>query len=234
MRQRILVPLEILEGETVGPGVVDLLASTDVVLLGYHVIPEQTAPSQARMTFEEKAQAKLNDAAEALREAGATVETVLAFTPEREQTLDRVAADHDCDAVLHLNPVMEDENLLVVLHGDVDAERIGRFTAAFVDGRDVDVTVLEVTPPDEAATRTGVVTDALVDGGYPRQRLTREHVESTTPVKAIAEVATAFDAMVMGEKAPNLRALVFGDFEERVAAESIGAVFVVRREDRES
>jgi hypothetical protein len=229
---RVLVPLAVLEGQTVGPGVGGLLAPVEVVLLGYHVVPEQTAPSQARMSFEEKAQAKLNDTAEALREAGVAVDTVLAFTHEREQTVDRVAAEQDCDAVLYLNPVMDDDRLLVTLHGDVDAERIGRFTASLVVDRDVAITILEVTPPDELADLTGVAADALLDGGVPRERITREHAATTTPVVAIADVATSFDALVMGEREPNLRDLLFGDFEERVAAESLGAVFVVRRAEQ--
>ena len=34
---------------------------SDVTVLGYHVLPEQTAPGQARLQFEEQAQKKLDD-----------------------------------------------------------------------------------------------------------------------------------------------------------------------------
>ena len=36
------------------------------------------------------------------------------------------------------------------------------------------------------------------------------------------------DAIVLGERAPSWREMVFGDFEDRVADASLGAVLVVR------
>jgi hypothetical protein len=49
------VPVAILKGETVPDAVVELLSTLPVVVLGYHVLPEQTAPGQARMQFEDQA-----------------------------------------------------------------------------------------------------------------------------------------------------------------------------------
>lgn len=46
---RVLVPLKILEGASVPPGLIDLLGTVDVTVLGYHVLPEQTTPDQARL-----------------------------------------------------------------------------------------------------------------------------------------------------------------------------------------
>ncbi len=39
---RVLVPLAVLKGETVSPGLMNLLSTVDVTVLGYHVPPEQT------------------------------------------------------------------------------------------------------------------------------------------------------------------------------------------------
>ncbi len=58
-RPSVLVPLRVLEGESVPEGVPDLLGDAHVVLLGYHVLPEQTAPGQARMQFEDRAMERL-------------------------------------------------------------------------------------------------------------------------------------------------------------------------------
>ena len=226
---RVMVPVEILEGETVAPGIVDLLAAADVVLLGYHRIPEQTTPGQARMSFEEQAQSKLADVAEALTEAGASVETRLVFTHDPEQTFDRVAAETDSDVVLHCNPAMAAEDLLVALHGQVAAERIGTVVAALVDGRDIDISLVEIAGPEadtlnlrERAER------ALVEGGVDAANITGEVIRTETPIKAIVEAATGMDAIVLGERAPSWQEMVFGDFEDRVADASLGAVLVVR------
>ena len=59
-RPSILVPIRVLEGESIADGVPELLADAHVVLLGYHVIPDQTAPGQAQMQFEERANVRLD------------------------------------------------------------------------------------------------------------------------------------------------------------------------------
>jgi len=97
---RVLVPLAILKGETVSAGVVDSLSNAEVVLLGYHVVPEQTPPGQARMSFEEHAEDALGETAAAFEDAGVPVETVLVFTHDRGETVGRVADERGCKAVL--------------------------------------------------------------------------------------------------------------------------------------
>jgi hypothetical protein len=70
---RVLVPVAVLEGESVAAGLIDLLATVDVTVLGYHVLPEQTPPDQAREQYEERAVSALEDvAADAAAITGAT------------------------------------------------------------------------------------------------------------------------------------------------------------------
>ncbi|MFW6384989.1 MAG: universal stress protein, partial [Halodesulfurarchaeum sp.] len=45
-RPNVLVPIRVLEGESIPEGVPELLANAHVVLLGYHVVPDQTAAGQ--------------------------------------------------------------------------------------------------------------------------------------------------------------------------------------------
>ncbi len=228
---RALVPVEVLEGETVPQGVVDLLGGADVVVLGYHVIPEQTSPEQARMSFEERGTAKLDEIAAAFADAGGAVETRLVFTHDEAQTFDRVADETGVDIVVHLNPAMTDDDLLVALHGAVAAERIGSVVATLVGESETTVHLLEIAGPDaDTLNLLDRAESALLDAGIDPGRLTTDRVESTTPIKAISEAAQDVDAVVMGERAPDWRELVFGDFEERVAEASLGAVLVVRPE----
>lgn len=227
---RVLVPLRILEGETVGPGVLELLSETEVVLLGYHVVPDQTPPGQARMSFEDRAQEQLADVAAAFETAGASVETTLVFTPDAAQTLERVADEEHCDAVTHVNPAMDAEDLLVVLHGDVDAERIGRFVARLVGDREMTVVLLEVGTPDAVADRplTDRARTAMADAEFHVERVKERTLETNAPVRDVAELAGEYDATVLGEKEPSLAEFLLGGFEERIARESMGPVLVVR------
>jgi nucleotide-binding universal stress UspA family protein len=231
---RVLVPVEILEGETIPDAVVDLLATLPAVILGYHVVPEQTAPGQARMQFEERAQAKLDDLATAFTEAGGNAETRLVFTHDEEQTLDRVAGETGCGAILVPNPAADVTRLLVPLRGEVDVARVTAFVSALIDDREVAVTLSHVAE-NEARVEAGrsMVEDAaarLREAGIPAGAIATEVTVSGTPVEAIATTATDHDAVVMGESEPSLGSFLFGGKSERVAARSLGPVVVVRRE----
>ena len=233
-RPRVLLPVRVLEGEAASPGLVELLARAEVVLLGYHVIPEQTAPAQARLSFEERAAPKLDDIEESLVEAGASVDRLLVFTHDEEQTIERVADDEGCEAVAYVNPVNDCEGVLLVLHGDVDAEHIASLTAGLVADRAIDVGLLEVIESGEETDLIERALSVLLAEGVERSRIHEMSIASDALVRDIATVADDFDATVLGERAPTLRELLFGEFDERMIAESLGPVVVVRREDDSS
>lgn len=230
----VLVPVEVLEGETAPDAVVELLATLPVVVLGYHVLPEQTAPGQARMQFGEQAQSKLDILAADFREAGGAAETRLVFTHDEEQTIDRVADETGSEAILIPYPAGDVERLLVPIRGEVDIARVSAFVAALRSGRDIAVTLFHVTEREEKATAgESMVADAatqLRDRGVPDDAISTEVTVSGTPIRAIASAAADHDAVVMGESEPSLRTFLFGEVPEQVAAQSLGPVVVVRRE----
>ncbi|MFC3476170.1 universal stress protein [Halobacterium litoreum] len=231
---RVLVPVRVLRGESVPPGVAELLAPTDVVVLGYHVLPEQTPPEQGRDQFEERATAALEDAADAFREAGASVETVLAFTNDGDATVDRTAAERDADAVVHLNPATDADDLLVPLVAGTDLDRLSGVVAALAADRDVSVTTLTApeTPGDvpSASDAAGAIRDA----GVPAGRITTLERETGGVVDAVADIGREYDAVVVSEPTPTLREFLFGELEDRIAAEGLGPVVVVRSPSDES
>ncbi len=230
----MLVPVEVLEGEGVPAAVIGLLSTLPVVVLGYHVLPEQTPPGQAQLQFEEQAQAKLDDLAAVFREAGGDAETRLVFTHDEEQTLNRVADETGCDAILIPNPATHIERGLVPLRGEVDVARIATFVAAMSGTRDIKVTLFHVTDSEDATTVGDSMLDQaaghLREGGLDAAAITEDVIVSETPIQSIATVATDHDAVVMGESAPSLRTFLFGEAAEQVAVHSLGPVVVVRRE----
>jgi nucleotide-binding universal stress UspA family protein len=225
----VLVPVEILEGETVSPGLVNFLDGLAVHLLGYHVVPEQTPPGQARMSFEARAEEKLEDVADLFRDAGVDVVTRLVFTQDEKQTLERVADEEGCDVVVHVNPAPAVEDVLVPLFGDANAERVAEFLAD-LPAADVRFHFLDLRRGEEDASRIEAARTRLRELDVDYHRVTGESVQSSTPVDAILTHSEGYDAVVMAEPRPAVLELLFGEVEARIAAGFVGPVLVVRRD----
>ena len=225
---RVLVPVEVLEGKTVAPGLMSLLGTMDVTVLGYHVLPEQTPPDQARHQYEERATAALEALSEEFADADGAADHRLVFTHDREQTVRRVADEIDAAAFAISGMAGDVDDLLVSLSGDVDIDRIIAFVIDLVGDRDIAVTLLlagdaEATVDDRLETAATQLREAGID--------TDTSTAAGSPFDSLMDAAPTHDAIVIGEAAPSLRSLVFGDEAERVAAASVGPVLVVRRDE---
>lgn len=233
-RPSILVPVRVLEGESVPEGVPELLGHAHVVLLGYHVIPEQTAPGQARMQFEERATDRLDEYEAIFEAAGATVERRLVFTHNGQKTIDRTITEHDCAAVLVPNATGEVETVLVAVRGTIGVDRLARVVAGVFGEMDTSITLYHVAA--EAETDADIETlldglaDRLVDLGVDESLIETLVEGEQEPFDAIADAGAEFDAVVMGETDPSLTTFVFGMPADQVAERFLGPVLVVQRD----
>lgn len=231
----ILIPVAILEGETVPEALVRLVAPLSVIVLGYHALPEQTAPGQARMQFEDEADAALTELAAAFADAGADVETRLVFTNDVEQTVNRVAEELDCDAVLVPGTLRgtDIESILLPKRGPIEVERIVSMLSRLVRGTRMTVTLFHAAD-DQGAAEDGRLmlrgaADLMEGAGVDPDRIATRVVVTDAPIAAVAEAAAEHDLVVVGESEPTLASIVFGDVHDRVAAAAERPVIVVRR-----
>ena len=233
-RPSILVPVRVLEGESIPEGVPELLANAHVVLLGYHVIPEQTAPGQAQMQFEERAAKRLDGIEAILEDAGATVERRLVFTHDGGKTIDRAIYEHDCLAVLVPNATGPPEDVLVAVRGAVGVDRLARVVGGLFGDTDVSVTLYHLAEEDEtdedAETLLEGVVNRLTELGTNAGDIETRIERGLRAPDAIVQAAEAFDAVVMGETDPSLTTFVFGMPADQVAERFLGPVLVVQRE----
>jgi nucleotide-binding universal stress UspA family protein len=225
MMTRVLVPVEVLEGKTVSPGLMNLLGTVDVTVLGYHVLPEQTPPDQARLQFEDRATDALEDLRQEFQAAGGDADHRLVFTHEREQTISRIADEVGAGAFAISGMTGTVERLLVALSGDVAVDRILSFLTELVGDRDIGVTLFLAGDSDAASERLDAAAEQLDAAGLD---VRTAQATNSPPLEALVDAAVGHDAIVMGEKAPSLSSLVFGDEADRVAAASVGPVLVVR------
>jgi len=233
-RPTILVPIRVLEGESFPEGTAELLSNVRVLLLGYHVVPEQTAPGQMRMQFETKASNRLEELESLLESAGATVETRLVFTRDGQKTIDRMVYEHGCLAVLDPEAVGDLDDVLVPIRGTVGVDRIARVVTGLFADTDAGVTLYHVVEEGEsnedARTLLEGLATRLASGGIDRRRMALTVRHGGGARKAITDDAGSFDVVVMGESDPSLATLVFGMPAEAVAEQFLGPVFVVQRE----
>ena len=233
-RPSILVPIRVLEGESIPEGVPELLANAHVVLLGYHVVPDQTAPGQARMQFEDRAAQRLDEYETMFGNAGATIERRLVFTHDGQKTIDRAIAEYGCLAVLVPNATGPLEDVLVAVRGAVGVDRLARVVAGLFGDTGVSVTLYHVVDEEEtdADVRTLLdgMADRMTDLGVDASTIETRIERDRDAMDAIVEAADAFDAVVMGESDPSLATFVFGMPADQVAEQFLGPVLVVQRE----
>ncbi|WP_306053438.1 universal stress protein [Natronococcus wangiae] len=232
---RVLVPIDVLGGEAVPQTVIDAFASVPVVLLGYHVLPEQTPSDQARDRYEARARAELDELHDAFEDAGCLdVSSRLVFTHDRLKTFERVAVEASCDAILLLNPAPVLERVLVAVRGDVNLEYIARLLGALLTDTDLEVTFFHVVPDEDERERGTELLDAavseLVDAGVDRGRIDTSLVVDGSPTREILEAAADHDMLVVGESRPSIRRFIFRDRAKTLAKGTVDPVLVIRGE----
>lgn len=229
---RVLVPVEVLEGKTVSPGLMTLLGTVDVTVLGYHDLPEQTPPDQARLQFEDRATEALDDLSDEFRSAGGAADHRLVFTHEREQTIRRVADEVDARAFAISGITGDVDQLLVSLSGNVASDRILSFVSELVGGRDIGVTLFVAAATEDSNDRLNQELDAAAEALRSDGLRVETRLETgTAPFDALTDAVVNHDAIVMGENAPSLRSFIFGDEAERVASTAVSPVLVVRYDE---
>jgi len=220
----VLVPVAILEGGTVSTGLVNLLSTMDVTVLGYHVLPEQTPPDQARAQFEDRANDALDDLAEEFRSAGGDAYHRLVFTQDRQQSIARIADEVDARAYAITGTTGGVDSLLVSLTGDIDVDRITDFVVELIGDRSIAVTLFARDGSVASDGRLATASDRLSAAGIE----TTTRVAAGKTLDALVDAVAGHDAIVMGERAPSLSSFLFGEEADRVAAASVGPVLVVR------
>ena len=237
-RPTVLLPVRVLEGESIPEGIPDILSNAHVVLLGYHVVPDQTATDQARKQFEDQATRRLDEFETILEDAGADVESTLVFTHHGQKTIDRMITEHDCLSVLIPNATRPLEAVLVAVRGTIGIDRIARLVAGLFAETDTDVTLYHVAEENETDDDVETLLDGmatrLVEAGMDADRVDTRVARDGNPRDVIIDDSEEFDAIVMGESDPSVTTFIFGMRAEQVAKEFLGPVFVVQREKPES
>ncbi|OUJ19145.1 Nucleotide-binding protein UspA family [Methanonatronarchaeum thermophilum] len=224
MNKKILIPIEVLEKESVPEGVVDLMSGVEVILLGVHEIPEQTAASQASSQYKEKVDSILNKIKQSFDEAGAKTKTRQAFTHNKAETIERIEREENVDATILLNPIPPQKNILLVYRYIENLEKAGALINQFgLGGSEIGLMLVE---PDETTLDQGV--SKLMKQGVKLENI-KERIETDREdiVNEIENRSADYGLLMIGRVDRDLKDLILGDISKKIKEATYGPVILI-------
>jgi nucleotide-binding universal stress UspA family protein len=224
----VLVPVDVSVPRPPSLGILDRLGPIEVVILGYFPVPDQAEPALIREEYGPEAADRLESIA-----AEHPVSTeVLVFTHDREATIDRVADQHGCNAVLIAGETSALDRILVPLRGDINLDRILSVVADLLLAGEETATlfhsVAEDADPSGGELLLVGAADRLAEYGIDRNRIDRRLSEEGDPRTDIVELGPEYDLVVLGETEPSLRERIIGDVLSGIVDEIEVPALIVR------
>ena len=222
--------IDLSDDDPIARSLIELCHSVEVILLGYYPVPDQVTPAQLRQNHESDARATLNEIAGTFGDIDVT--DVLVFTHDREDTIDRVANQYGCEAVLTMGEAERIDRVLVPIRGDTNLNRIVSLLAAVMRMSDASITffhsVAEDSDPSHGEFLVRGAVDSLHEAGIDSDRIDWRLSETESPQNEIIELAREYDLLILGETKPSLRERIFGTVPSRIADEVDKPAFIVR------
>lgn len=216
------------------PSIVESLAPTQLVVLGYWPVPDQSVPRQLRDRFEDEAQETLAQKAAVLEGYGAEVVTELSFTRDRNQLIDAVTNRYDCTSVLFpgTTRTTPPESVLVLLRSDEYVDRVVSTLGSLFADSDVDIELFHALEDDDDVGRSELmlrgVGDQLAERGVDPDRVHWEQSERGTRVDSIVSRVAKHDLVVLGETKPSVRERLFGRVQSGIVDRTERPLLTVR------
>jgi nucleotide-binding universal stress UspA family protein len=212
----ILIPIDISVTNPPSRAILEMFRPIDIVVLGYYPVPKQTAPAHLKEEHGTEANERLESIVSDFSSTGHEVSDVLVFTKNRQDTIDRIADQNGCDAVLVPGDINGDgiERILVPLRGDDNLARIVSLVGDIVQASDATVTlfhsIAEDTNPSQGEFILRGAVDRLTEEGIDRNRVNWQLSEQGDPKREIVESADEYDLVILGETEPSLRERIIG------------------------
>jgi nucleotide-binding universal stress UspA family protein len=230
----LLVPIDASDPEEPALELVDVVHPLRIVVLGYYPVPDQAAPNQIREEYEEEAKETLQTSVQRFADAGADIESVLVFTRDRVQSVDRITNEYDCDAVLVSGTVENLDHILVSLKDEQNMFRVLEVVGLLMEAGNPEVTLYHAESIEKGSARSELylrgATDWLAERGLDRGRITWKEPTAETQQSDLLDLAADHDFVLMGESEPGIRERVLGRRPNRIHDRTGRPVLVVRKE----
>jgi hypothetical protein len=230
----LLVPIDASDPEEPALELVDVLHPLRVVVLGYYPVPDQTPPNQLREEYEAAAKDAMEATMQRFVDVGADMESVLVFTRDRVQSVDRVANEYECDAVLVPGTVESLDRILVSLKDEQNMFRVLEVVSLLMEAGEPEVTLYHAESIEKGSAKSELylrgATDWLAERGLDRERISWEEPTADTQQSELLDLASDHDFVLTGEFEPGIRERVLGDMPGRIHDQTGRPVLTVRKE----
>ncbi len=229
---RILIYVDLSEEVDYTRLPLELVSSLDVILLGIYPVTDQASPEQTRDSFEEEAREQLRSVVERFSLSDIDPDTELKFTADPTDTMNQIAVEKQCDAILTPGEIDEIDHILLPYKGSEHAETMTAFVSDLLEDSPQKITVLRLLEDggetskhrDELETFREVLVSEGVDVDSIRIRL--EEVESVE--QSLVEEIDQYDLAVLGESERGVDSIVIGSIHEKVLDNTAIPLITVR------
>lgn len=225
---KLLVPIDVSDSVSLSERLIEVLQSSDVVLLGYWPIPDQSSADQARDQFGEEADQRLQGVADQFTTQGINFQSRVAFTKDRRQLIDSAANGYECQSVLL--PGTETvssgpKRAIVLVKPNADLNRLVTTLGALFAETNVEIFLFHAAGTknkhfyDATEYMLRGLADRLSELGIDANRIEWEQTTGGDRLDRILSRVPDFDFVVLGESNPSIRERIFGTVQASVSEE---------------
>lgn len=149
-----IVPIDVSDPAEPSAELPEVLHSLRVVVRGCYPVPDQSSLQQIPDQLQGNRREELDAIAEQFAGVGTDTESVLVFTRDHVQSIDRVANTHGCDAVPVRREVADLSNILVSLKDEQTMFRVLEIVRLIMESGDPAVTLVHAESIERGSAKS--------------------------------------------------------------------------------
>ena len=233
--KKILVPIEMPNGEEFTEGLIESLSSLKVVILGYYTVPDQTALEQAKEQFEEEFQDKMDNISKSFEEKDISFDKRLIFTHNFVNTINEVISEEGCDGTLINGLCGTVDDILVPVKDSKLIDELVDFVAMASLKKPQNIHLYHISKSESETEDADLMLEG-VKSSLSKKDINEDVITSETEVsgdivEGIISKSEDFDLVIMGETDPSIEEIFKGKISEKVVKKTNKPVILVRKKD---
>jgi len=234
---RVLLPIDVSGSISLQETAFEMVQDSEVVLLGYWLIPDQSTADQHREQFGEEAAKRLEAVEDRLSSQGIEFQTEVVFTKNRGELIDKAANKFGCQSVVipgSEGPSAGPVRGIVLVKPNADLNRIAATLGALFAGSNVELHLFYAAKKDNKHLYDSTeymlrgLAGRLKELGIDSERIEWEQTIGGKRLEMILSRVADFDFVVLGESHPSIRERIFGTVQARLAEETEKTQLAIR------